>query len=246
MKVEAVLNETIQKDGAVHLTLIDPDSQAPDEAAKIAAGAAAGGTDAIMVGGSLGGGGAQLDETVLAIKKCTDLSIILFPSSVAGLSKHADAVFFMSLLNSKDVMYVTTNQALGAPIVKRHGIEPIPMAYIIISPGGTAGWVGDAKPIPREKPELAVAYALAAKYLGMRWVYLEAGSGAGESVPPAMIKAVKDAIDDTKLIVGGGIRDGKTAKECVEAGADAIVTGTAIEKGDVTSKIREFVGAIKK
>ncbi len=246
MKVETLLDEIIQKDGAAHLTLIDPDSQTPEEAAKIAAGAAAGGTDAIMVGGSLGSTGTQLDETVLAIKKCTKLPAILFPSNVAGLNKHADAVFFMSLLNSKDVMFITTNQALGAPIVKRYDIEPIPMAYIIISPGGTAGWVGDAKPIPREKPELAVAYALAAKYLGMRWVYLEAGSGADESVPLAMIKAVKGAIDDTKLIVGGGIMDGATAKECVKAGADAIVTGTAIENGDVTSKIREFVGAIKK
>jgi len=245
MRVETLLNEVIQKDGAVHLTLIDPDSQAPEEAAKIAGGAAAGGTDAIMVGGSLGSAGTQLDETVLAIKKRTKLPIILFPSNVAGLSKHADAVFFMSLLNSKDVMYVTTNQALGAPLVKKYEIEPIPMAYIIVSPGGTAGWVGDAKPIPREKPELAVAYALAAKYLGMRWIYLEAGSGADEPVPPAMIKAVKGAIGDTKLIVGGGIRDSATAKECAKAGADAIVTGTAIENGDVTSKIREFVGAIK-
>lgn len=244
-KVETLLDEIIQNEGVAHLTLIDPDSQTPEESVKIAAGAAAGGTDAIMVGGSLGGGGSQLDETVLSIRKCTDLPIILFPSSVAGLSKYADAVFFMSLLNSKNVMYVTTLQALGAPVVKRYDIEAIPMAYIIVSPGGAAGWVGEAKPIPRENPELAVVYALAAKYLGMRWVYLEAGSGAGEPVPPAMINAVKDAIGDTKLIVGGGIRDGKTAKECVDAGADAIVTGTAIERGDVTSKIKEFVGAIK-
>ncbi|MDI6859916.1 MAG: geranylgeranylglyceryl/heptaprenylglyceryl phosphate synthase [Methanocellales archaeon] len=246
MKVESVLNEVIQRDGAIHLTLIDPDSQAPEEAARIAAGAAAGGTDTIMIGGSLGSVGTQLDETVLAIKKCTKLPTILFPSSMAGLSQHADAVFFMSLLNSMNVMYITTHQALGAPIVKRYGLEPIPMAYLIISPGGTVAWIGDAKPIPREKPELAVAYALAAKYLGMRWIYLEAGSGVDEPVPPAMIRSVKEAIGDIKVIVGGGIRDGETAKGCVGAGADAIVTGTAVEEGDVRSKIEEIVRAIKK
>jgi phosphoglycerol geranylgeranyltransferase len=245
MNVEDALNGTIQRDGAVHLTLIDPDSQAPDEAAKIAAGAVAGGTDAIMIGGSTGAGDAKLDQTILAIKEQVDLPTILFPSNVAGLSKHADAVFFMTLMNSRDVTYITTQQALGAPLVRRYGIEPISMAYLIIAPGGTAGWVGDARLIPREKPELAVAYALAAKYLGMRWVYLEAGSGADEPVPPDMIRAVKDTIGETKLIVGGGIRDGKTAKECVEAGADAIVTGTAVENGNVESKIKEFVKAIK-
>ena len=246
MKVEDMLNEAIKRGGAIHLTLIDPDSQAPEEAAKIAADATVGGTDAIMVGGSLGGTGTQLDETVLAIKERTELPTILFPSGVSGLSKHADAVFFMSLLNSRDVMYVITHQALGAPIVKRYGLEPIPMAYLIISPGGTVAWIGDAKLIQREKPELAVAYALAAKYLGMRWIYLEAGSGADESVPQAMIHSVKKTIGDIKVIVGGGIRDGETAKGCVGAGADAIVTGTAVEEGDVRSKIEEIVRTIKK
>lgn len=244
--VEAHLNEIVRRDGAAHLTLIDPDSQSPEAAAKIAAEASAGGTDAIMVGGSTGAGGTKLDQTLLAIKEQADLPTILFPSDTGGLNKHADAMFFMTLLNSRDVTYLITHQALGAPLIKKYGIEPIPMAYIIIAPGGTVGWVGDAKLIPREKPELAVAYALAAKYLGMRWVYLEAGSGAEKSVPPIMVKAVKEAIGDTKLIVGGGIKDGKTAKECADAGADAIVTGTAVEGGDVQTKIEEFVRAIKK
>ncbi len=244
--VEAHLNEVIRRDGAAHLTLIDPDSQSPEVAAKIAAEASTGGTDAIMVGGSTGAGGTKLDQTILAVKEQVDLPTILFPSDAGGLNKHADAVFFMTLLNSRDVTYLITHQALGAPLIKKYGIEPIPMAYIVIAPGGTVGWVGDAKLIPREKPELAAAYALAAKYLGMRWVYLEAGSGADKSVPPIMIKAVKEAIGDTKLIVGGGVRDGVTAGQCVKAGADVIVTGTAVERGDVRSKIEEIVRAIKK
>ncbi|HIH37081.1 MAG TPA: geranylgeranylglyceryl/heptaprenylglyceryl phosphate synthase [Methanocellales archaeon] len=246
MKVEIHLNEIIDKDGVAHLTLIDPDSQTVDRAAEIAADATTGGTDAIMIGGSTGAGGSQLDQTLLAIKKRTDLPTILFPSGVSGLSKHADAVFFMSLLNSRDVTYITTHQALGAPTIKRYGLEPIPTAYLLIYPGGTAAWIGDAKPIPREKPELAVAYALAAKYLGMRWIYLEAGSGVEEAVPKSLIQAVKESVGDTKVIVGGGIRDGVTAEQCAKAGADVIVTGTVVEEGNAKSKIEEIVRAIKK
>lgn len=245
MKVEKHLNEIIEKDGVAHLTLIDPDSQTAERSAEIAVDATAGGTDAVMIGGSVGAGGSLLDQAVLAIKERTDLPTILFPSGVSGLSKHADAVFFMSLLNSRNVMYITTHQALGAPIIKRYGLEPIPMAYLLIFPGGTAAWIGDAKLIPREKPELAVAYALAAKYLGMRWIYLEAGSGVEEPVPKALIKEVKEAIGDTKVIVGGGIRDSVTARRCAKAGADIIVTGTVVEKENVQSKIEEIVRAVK-
>ncbi len=117
------------------------------------------------------------------IKKKTSLPVILFPSSVAGLCENADAVFFMSLLNSRSTSYIVENQAMGAPLILRYGLEPIPMAYIIIEPGGTVGFVGDARLIPRKKPELAGAYALAAKFMGMRLVYLEAGSGADSPVP---------------------------------------------------------------
>ena len=119
------------------------------------------------------------------------------------------------------------------------------MAYLLISSGGTAAWIGDAKLIPREKPELAVAYALAAKYLGMRWIYLEAGSGVEEPVPQAVIKSVKEAIGDTRVIVGGGIRDSETARQCAEAGADAIVTGTVVEEDNVQPKVEEIVKAVK-
>jgi phosphoglycerol geranylgeranyltransferase len=121
------------------------------------------------------------------------------------------------------------------------------MAYIVIEPGGAAGWVGDARLIPRSKPKLAVAYALAAKYLGMHYIYLEAGSGADKPVPVEMVAAVKKAVgEQNKVIVGGGIRDGNTAKERVKAGADMIVTGTIVEQvDDIRGKIEELVKAIK-
>lgn len=244
--MEAHLQKIIERDGKVHLTLIDPASQAPERAAEIALAAAKGGTDAIMIGGSTGASGTLLDETVIKIKEKVDVPTILFPGSSAGLSQYADAVFFMSLLNSRDIGYVITNQVLGAPLVYRSGIEPISMAYLVIEPGGTVGWVGDAKLIPRQKPEIAVAYALAGKYLGMHYTYLEAGSGAHTPISPQMIGAVKRALGDNKLIVGGGIRDPETAKLCAAAGADMIVTGTVVEEvKDVTAKVAELVSAIK-
>lgn len=246
MQVEEYLNDIVKRDGCVHLTLIDPASQRPERAAEIAKAAVEGGTDAIMIGGSTGAMGQVLDQTLQLMKEQIDVPTILFPGDSAGVSAYADAIFFMSLLNSRDINYIVTNQAMGAPLVRKFGIEPIPMAYLIVEPGGTVGWVGDARLLPRTKPELAAAYALAGSYFGMRYVYLEAGSGADEPVPVEMVGAVKHAIDKGHLIVGGGIRDRNAAAACAKAGADMIVTGTAVEDaGDVRAKIAEFVSAIK-
>ncbi|OPY49552.1 MAG: Geranylgeranylglyceryl phosphate synthase [Methanosaeta sp. PtaU1.Bin060] len=243
--VEARLIRAVEAQGAAHLTLIDPDSQDPLKAALVAEAAAAGGTDALMVGGSVGAAGLLLYETVEKIKRKTDLPVILFPGGTTGLSENADAVFFMSLLNSRSTAFIAENQALGAPLVLRYGLEPIPMAYLIVEPGGTVGWVGDARLIPRRKPELAVAYALAARFMGMRLVYLEAGSGADSPVPKEMVAAVKRIMGGGLLIVGGGIRSGAAAAELVAAGADLIVTGTAVERSrDVTSFVRELTDSI--
>ena len=246
-RVELLLANAIAERGAGHLTLIDPDSQSPKQAAAMARAAQQGGTDAIMVGGSVGAAGILLHETVREIRELTDLPVILFPSSVAGLCENADAVFFMSLLNSRSPAYIIENQALGAPLILRYGLEPIPMAYIITEPGGTVGFVGDARLIPRNKPELAAAYALAAKFMGMRMVYLEAGSGADSPVPANMVALVKKLLGDVLLIVGGGVRSGAAAAELVAAGADLIVTGTGVEKSqDVTSFVSELTKSIRR
>ena len=239
--------KAVETTGAAHLTLIDPDSQSPEDAGRMAKAAAEGGTDAIMVGGSVGAAGRALEDTVKAIKRDSGLPVILFPSGVSGLCSNADAVFFMSLLNSRSASYLIENQALGAPLVYKYHLEPIPMAYVIVEPGGTVGWVGDAKLIPRNKPELAAAYALAGKYFGMRMVYLEAGSGANEPVPLKMVAATKRVLgDDVLLILGGGIRSGEAARGLVEAGADIIVTGTGVERSEnVEAFVREMTSAMK-
>jgi len=244
-EVVKYLKTIIARDGAAHLTLIDPAKQTPIVAGEIASDAAEAGTDGVMVGGSTRAGGELLDDTVLSIKKAANLPVILFPASEAGISRHADAIFFMSMLNSRDPYFITGAQKLGAPLIKQFKLEPLPMAYLLVGPGGTAGNVGKADLIPRDKPELAVAYALAAQYLGMLFVYLEAGSGADRPVPVDMVRAVSEATDAT-LIVGGGIRTPEAAAERVQAGAGIIVTGTLVEHAkDRKAKIREIVKSIK-
>lgn len=245
MKVENYLRRVIKRDGAAHLTLIDPAKQSPDEAASMVYEADRAGTDGIMVGGSTGAFGRLLDDTVLEIKKVTDLPVILFPASERGISKYADAIFFMSMLNSQDPYFITGAQARGAPIVRRFGLEPIPMGYLVVEPGGAVGKVGKAKLIPRNDWRLAAEYAMAAEYLGMRFFYLEAGSGAEKPVPVGMVRTVRKATNSV-LIVGGGIRTPKMAAERVAAGADIIVTGTIVEKAvDKLSALSSLIEAIK-
>ncbi len=243
-KVETYIHEKLEK-GKIHFVLLDPDDVPPEMASEIARMSEEAGVDGIMIGGSTGAEGEVLDSVVRAIKESSNLPVILFPGSHGGVSRYADAIFFMSLLNSRNPFFITGAQALGAFAVKKYGLEPIPMAYLIVEPGETVGWVGDAKPIPRHKPKIAAAYALAGQYLGMRLVYLEAGSGASEHVPGRMINTVKSVID-VPLIVGGGIRTYEDAKEVAESGADIIVTGTAIEKAGSLSEAKRRLEALRR
>lgn len=243
MKVETYLRDSLKK-RKLHLTLIDPEKQSPEKAVKIAKEAIAGGTDGIMLGGSTTNS-SELDETAKALKENVRVPIILFPGNITGVSKYSDAIFFMSLLNSTNTYWIIGAQALGAPQIKKMGIETIPMGYLVVEPGGTVGWVGDAKLIPRAKPDLAVAYSLAAECLGMRLIYLEAGSGAEGHVPREMIQKVKKATN-LMVVVGGGIRTGKDALEVAAAGADIIVTGTVVENSsDIKNKLKEITSALK-
>jgi phosphoglycerol geranylgeranyltransferase len=245
MRVERYLRCVIERDGAAHLTLVDPAKQSPSEVPAMISDAQAAGTDGIMVGGSTESFGRILDETVLAIKSTTDLPVILFPASESGISRHADAIFFMSMLNSRDPYFITGAQAAGAPIVRRYGLEAIPMGYLVVEPGGTVGKVGKARLVRRSDSRLAVGYALAAQYFGMRFFYLEAGSGADRPVPVRMVSAVRKETSMV-LIVGGGIRTPDAAAERVKAGADIIVTGTLAEDpSGRLEKLTKLVKAVK-
>lgn len=243
--VEKHLLDKIKADGVIHITLLDPEKVSPKTASTTAYEAEGGGTAAIMVGGSTISSTEHLNNVVKAVKKAVKVPIILFPNNVTGISKYADAIWFMSLLNSSDPYFIAGAQVLGAPLIKKFGLEAIPLGYIIAGEGGTASVIGRACPIPYDKPELAAAYALTAQYFGMRFTYLEAGSGAKHPVPPEMIKTVKEVVD-IPLIVGGGIREGEQATMVAAAGADAVVTGTITEnKGNIKEKIRALIACLK-
>jgi len=235
-----------EKRETLHFTLIDPDKQTPKELVNRVEKCKDYGTDAIMVGGSSSFSQQLLDETVKTIKKSVGLPVILFPNSAAALSKYADYVFFMSLLNADDPRFLIREQVSATPFIEKTRLRPLSMAFIVISTSRqpTAierrvklDKIGDAD------VKKAQDYALAAQYLGMSCIYIEAGSGADKPVPLHMIKAVKSKIN-VPLIVGGGIRKAEQAKHIAEAGADVIVTGTIVEQ-DV-QKLKTIISAIKK
>ncbi|RLF91263.1 geranylgeranylglyceryl/heptaprenylglyceryl phosphate synthase [Thermococci archaeon] len=236
------IERKLSEDGALHFSLIDPEKQDPEKAGEIASKLEEMGTDLVMVGGSTGAFGTLLDETVKEIKRSCSLPVVLFPGGIGGVSKYADAIFFMSLLNSRNPHYITGAQAQASFLVMKSGLEVIPMGYVVIEPGGAVGFFGEANLIPRDKPEIACSYALAAQLMGMKLVYLEAGSGARESVPNEMIYLVKKSIN-IPLIVGGGIRNPSEAKEKVLAGADIVVTGTMLERKP--ELLRETITSVK-
>lgn len=239
--VDMIIDEYIQRntyeyllkkmnnEGALHFTLIDPDPlrQGPSKAAKMARYAEDAGTDAILIGGSTVFDQLFVDKTILAIKNKVSLPVIIFPGGISNISHHADAIFFMSLLNSTDPYAIIGQQALASYTIKSYNLEYISMAYLIIEPGGTAGWIGNAKLIPRKKPKLTAAYALAAEMIGFKFVYLEAGSGS-ERIPEEHIRTCSRVLN-IPIIAGGGVDNKEDARAFVEAGADIIVMGTFIE-----------------
>jgi phosphoglycerol geranylgeranyltransferase len=243
-RVERYLLEKIESEGAIHITLIDPEKITPPQASKIVSRTSLSGTAAVMIGGSTFVSTTHLDSIVKAVKRAVEVPVILFPNNVTGISRYADAIWFMSLLNSVDPYFLIGAQVLGAPLIKKYRLEPIPMGYIIIGDGGTASVVGKAVPIPYNKPEVAAAHALAGQYLGMRFIYLEAGSGAKKPVPPEMIRAVKHYID-VPLIVGGGIRSREQALAAASAGANIIVTGNIVEREEIRERVSEIIRGIR-
>ncbi len=232
MGVKDYLLKRIAEVGAIHMTLLDPDKVTAKEFKELALMVQEYGSDALMVGGSLGiSEGGQLDEYLSAVKGSLKIPVILFPGSVANLSRYADAVFFLSVLNSADPYFIVGAQIQASVLlVKRfRNLEPISLAYIIVGDGGAVGYVSNARPIPYDRDDIALAYAYTAQLMGFDMIYLEAGSGAREPVRPRMVSRVKQLVSKP-LIVGGGIRDPEKASELALAGADAIVTGTIVEE----------------
>jgi len=230
--------------------LIDPEDFSPAKAAETAKTAIECGVSLILVGGSTLSDQNKLDSVVRAIKRQVTSSrdavtpVVLFPGNVTGVSKYADAILFSSLLNSTNPYYIVGAQAIGSMAVYKAGIESIPMGYLVFGNSTAASFIGQANGIPTSKPNLALIYALAARYLGMRTLYLEAGSGSGEPVPAETIKLVRKFYDGL-LIVGGGITAAETASKAASSGADILVVGNLLQTEAYEGILRQITGAVK-
>lgn len=245
LRVENYLKSQLKKKNTLIFVLIDSEVSKNTDAVTLAKKVEKMGASAILVGGSSVTDQMEMAKAVKTIKKSIKIPIILFPGNITGVVPGADAILFSSLLNSENPYFTSQAQALGAPAVLKFGLEPLPTAYLIIGEGTSAWFFGSARGIPFDKPNIAAAYSLAAQFLGMRFVYLEAGSGAKSNVKPEMVKTVRKIFNGF-LIVGGGIKDVKTATNLAEAGADALVIGTFLEKGGSLKKLEQITKAIQR
>ncbi len=231
--------------GAGFVLLIDPDKLPQQDIPAVIGRAVEQGVDALFIGGTFLFQ-QEFNPFVQAVKQAAgDVPVILFPGSIFQLSPHADALLYLSLISSRNAEYLIGNQVQAAPLVWKMGLETIPCAYMMVESGKltSAAFLSNSHPIPRDKPDVAVAHALAAQYLGMQLVYLEAGSGAQQTVPNAMIQAVQQVVE-LPVIVGGGIRSPQEAAAKVEAGASFVVIGNFFENPHHRAAIREFAAAI--
>ncbi len=226
------------------LVLLDPDKLNEVEAVRVAERCQKAGVDGLLLGGSLIFEN-NFDRWVQALRESCSLPLILFPGNGYQISFKAHAILFMSLLSGRNPHYLIGEQVISAPRVRAAGLETIATAYLLIDGGNmtSVAFLSGTTPIPRDKTDIAVAHALAARYLGMRVIYLEGGSGARESVPQEMISAVDEAAA-LPIIVGGGISSPEEAARKVEAGACAVVTGTIIERDNSSVLLTEFARAV--
>lgn len=246
MKVENYIHEKLEEHKALLFSVLDPlDYPSLEDAIKTAKNMDEGGADIILIGGSTGVQGEMLDQVTKQVKESVSAPVVFFPGNIGTVSKYGDALYFMSMLNSRNPYWISGAQTLAAPMVKQYGIEPLPVGYMVVEPGGTVGWVGDAKMIPRNKPKLAAATALAAQYMGFRFVITDAGSNPKEGhIPLEMVKAVSSVLD-VPYIVAGGIRTPEEAKSVVKAGADIVQVGTSFEKSGGVEAVKKFVKAVR-
>lgn len=241
--IEKQLIQTASEKGAVFTVLMDPDSHTAASFLQSAELAVKNGADCFFVGGSFMGN-SDWNSMVSGLKSL-GLPVVLFPGGAAQVSPGADAILFTTLVSGRNPQYLIEEQIRGGVMVKSLGLEAIPAAYLLIESGATTAveYISNTKPIPADKPKITAVTALGSQMMGMRWAYLEAGSGAQNPVPLAHIHACKK-LTDLNLIVGGGIRTPELAAERARAGAKMIVTGNLWEKCQDEALIQAFADAI--
>lgn len=222
--------------------LIDPDNVKLKDVEKIALLGAEAGVDYWFTGGSLLTND-MLDQCIRVLKENTDIPVVLFPGNYLQINKNADAILFLSLISGRNPEMLIGKHVIAAPYLKKSGLEVIPTGYMLIESGRPTGalYMSNSTPIPADKADIAVCTAMAGEMLGLKLIYLEAGSGANNPVPEEMIKRVKSNLG-IPVISGGGIKTPGKAKSMCLAGADIIVVGNSIEKSN--DLIREIADAV--
>ncbi|MCH8285982.1 geranylgeranylglyceryl/heptaprenylglyceryl phosphate synthase [candidate division KSB1 bacterium] len=244
MNIFNYLIDTIKKRGAVFCVLIDPDKTPYQDLDGFVKKSKDLNVDAIFVGSSLLLND-SFDKMVQQIKSHSEIPVILFPGSPKQVSQFADAILFLSLISGRNPNFLFGDHVIAAPSIRENKIEPIATGYMLVesSSVSTTEFISNTRPIPRNKPDIAAAHALAAEYIGLKLIYLEAGSGAPQTVPDEMIRAVNQ-ICSLPLIVGGGITTPDQARAKVAAGADIIVVGNSLENNWKDNLILEYAKAI--
>ncbi|MGB3548056.1 MAG: geranylgeranylglyceryl/heptaprenylglyceryl phosphate synthase [Saprospiraceae bacterium] len=223
--------------------LLDPDKITPARIQHLAESAGRGLIDYFFWGGSLVSD-ERASEYFGLLRQASPLPIVLFPGSARQLDSRADALLLLSLISGRNPDLLIGRHVHSALRIKRLGVEVIPTGYLLVDGGRltSAVYISGTQPLPADKPDLARVTALAGTQLGLRLIYLDAGSGALQPVSPDMIRAVRAEID-TPLIVGGGIRDARAAETALRAGADLIVVGNGLEEND--GWLSDLCGAVR-
>jgi phosphoglycerol geranylgeranyltransferase len=235
MKILEILRQRRQQGKKSIAVLIDPDkAEDPARLKHLIHLASENCVDFIFVGGSLVTT-SNLSEIIQSIKEDVNIPVVLFPGSYVQIDPSADAVLFLSLISGRNPDLLIGQHVQAAPILRNYHMEVLPTGYILISSGRTTSvaYISNTTPIPEDKYSLAACTAMAGEMLGLQLIYLDAGSGAEREISPRMISTVRKAVS-TPLIVGGGINTASKALQALEAGADLIVIGNALEKNPET------------
>ncbi|NJD76507.1 MAG: phosphoglycerol geranylgeranyltransferase [Candidatus Methanoperedens sp.] len=239
------LYNSINTNGFVLFGLIDPDKHYEENGANLALSMEKGEADAILVGGSTGAEGEIISDTIRSIKKKVNIPVIIFPGNAGAVSRYADAIFYLNIKNTTSSYWGSEFPFLMTPLIKKAAIEPIPVVYMLLEPGQTAGWISQACPFPRQKPDLAVIGALSAEYAGAKMIVVDSGSGSRLDTPFELISQISNEIK-IPLIYGGGIKTPEQAYTVIQKGASGIQVGTAAEESkDVIDLFKSLREAMK-
>ena len=224
--------------------LIDPDKLSDNQYAEVSNIAGAAGVDFLFVGGSLLTSD-SLFRCIRTLKENSNIPVVLFPGNTYQISRNADAILFLSLISGRNPDMLIGMHVISAPYIKLSGLEAIPTGYMLIDSGKPTSvtYMSNSMPIPRDKNDIAACTAMAGEMLGLRLIYMDAGSGADVTISEEMIRFVKGSIE-VPLIIGGGISNLQIAEKMLLAGADAIVIGNHFENNP--QEIFHFMDVVRK